>query len=270
MHRYNPTPSSRAAPVVRSEKTILGWGEPPPCPFQLARYGIAAPCTRKSEASPLAAPNPRAGALRARDVAARLGRMEWIVSLVAFAVVAFVLWGAGRLLAPPTDTRKPATKRSTSAPRPAPVQLVAHPITTRAPAEVSTPVTTAPPLAELDPADVADLRELPCTRYRIKGSAFVVSDLNRERFGGTEYQLRREPKNRHDANAIAVYGQGRRVGYISAAKAASIAPLLDVLPEMAFTVGGMGVVGNSIRLWVDVPSLPALRQYVKTRTLPTR
>ncbi|KFF58655.1 hypothetical protein JF66_17000 [Cryobacterium sp. MLB-32] len=190
--------------------------------------------------------------------------MEWLIIIALFAVVAFVLWGASRLVFPQVDTLKPSTKPSTPAPRATASQPVAHPVATRAPAKAPTPA-----LLDLDPAEVADLRGLPFSRYRIKGSAYVISDTNRERFGGTEYQLRREPKNRHDTHAIAIYGQGRMVGYISAAKAASIAPLLDVLPEVAFTVGGAGVVGNSIRLWVDVPSLPALRQYVKARTRAT-
>jgi hypothetical protein len=191
--------------------------------------------------------------------------MEWLIIVALFAVVAFVLWGASRLMFPPAEALKPATKPSTPAPRAAVVRPVAPPVAPLSRAKAPTAAKIPAPV-ELDPAQVADLRDLPSARYRIKGSAFVVTDANRERFGGTEYQLRREPKNRHDAHAIAIYGQGHKVGYISAAKAASIAPLLDELPEDAFTVGGAGVVGNSIRLWVDVPSLPALRRFVKART----
>ena len=77
---------------------------------------------------------------------------------------------------------------------------------------------------------VLDLRELPSIRMRIKGSSNWVTDKERGNFGGTEYLLVREPKNRHDESAIAVYGKGRKVGYVSAAKAAALAPLLDPLP----------------------------------------
>jgi hypothetical protein len=156
---------------------------------------------------------------------------------------------------------RPPAKTTAPAPRPAPPTSAAK----RSTRPVSRPVAVAPVPEEIDQTLVADLRDLPSTRYRIKGSAYVVSDANRERFGGTEYQLRREPRNRHDALAIAIYGQGHKVGYISAARAASIAPLLDELPEIAFTVSGAGVATTSIRLWVDVPSLPSLRKYVKSR-----
>ena len=192
--------------------------------------------------------------------------MEWLVAIVLFAFVAFVLWGAGRLLFPRSDALQRTTTPSTPLSRPAAVRPIPRPVAASSSSKTSTRA-SAPAPVELDPAHVADLRDLPSTRYRVKGSAFVVSDANRERFGGTEYQLRREPKNRHDGNAIAIYGQGHKVGYISAAKAASIAPLLDELPEVAFTVSGAGVLGNSIRLWVDVPSIPSLRQYVKARKL---
>ena len=123
-----------------------------------------------------------------------------------------------------------------------------------------------PPTLDMDAANVADLRGLPSARYRIKGSSFVVSDSNRERFGGSEYHLVREPKNRHDACAVAIYGQGHKVGYVSASKAAALAPLLDQLPEDVFLVGGNGVISNSIRLWVDLPTLSEFRKYVKART----
>lgn len=112
---------------------------------------------------------------------------------------------------------------------------------------------------------VLDLRELPSTRLRIKGSANWVTDLERGTFGGTEYLLVREPKNRFDKSAVAVHGKGRKVGYVSAAKAAALAPILDPLPFDAFQVSGTSVIENSIRLWVDIPKIVELRQFVKTR-----
>lgn len=83
------------------------------------------------------------------------------------------------------------------------------------------------------------------------------------------YRVSIEPRNRHDALTIAIYGRGHKVRYISAAKAASIAPLLDELPEIAFTVSGDGVPTTSIRLWVDLPSLPSLRNCIKSRARST-
>ncbi|TFC34998.1 HIRAN domain-containing protein [Cryobacterium sp. TMT2-14] len=110
---------------------------------------------------------------------------------------------------------------------------------------------------------VLDLRSVPSTRMRIVGSSFWVTDTGRAAHGGTEYLLKREPRSKVDPNAVAVYGKGRKVGYVSSVKAASIAPILDGLSFDAFRVGGTSVLGGSIRLWVDVPSVPALRAFVK-------
>jgi hypothetical protein len=83
-------------------------------------------------------------------------------------------------------------------------------------------------------------------------------------YGDTEYTLLREPENEWDVHAIAVYGKGRKVGHLSEAKAAALAPIFDTLDFDAFRVSGASVSSNSLRLWVDLPSLPALRAFVKT------
>ena len=106
-----------------------------------------------------------------------------------------------------------------------------------------------------------DLRSLASRRLRIVGVANYLRDRERSLFGGVEYRLVREPENVYDANAVAVYGQERKVGYLSAAKAASLAPLLDRLGEAAFAVSGCGVTEASARLWVDLPRVPELRKF---------
>jgi hypothetical protein len=106
-----------------------------------------------------------------------------------------------------------------------------------------------------------DLRELPSSRFRIVGTAHWVTDAERARHSGQEYQLVREPENEYDASAVAVYGRGRKVGYLSAAKAAGVAPELDRLGEAAFIVSGDSVSEQSIRMWVDIPRLPGLRAF---------
>jgi HIRAN domain len=111
-----------------------------------------------------------------------------------------------------------------------------------------------------------DLRSLSSVRARIKGSANWVTESGRSKFGGTEYLLVREPTNKADSSAVAIYGKGRKVGYVSAAKAAAFAPLLDSMPEDAFVVGGTSTVENSIRLWVDLPTMPALREFTASQT----
>ena len=116
-----------------------------------------------------------------------------------------------------------------------------------------------------DALRVLDLTALPFVRTRIKGSAYWVTDAQRRRFGGPEYLLMREPQNRADPNAVAVYGHGRKVGYVSTAKAAGLAPLLDRLAADAYRVGGAGA-EQGMRLWVDLPTLDGLRRFVKARS----
>ncbi|QKS12732.1 hypothetical protein HUN58_02345 [Curtobacterium sp. Csp1] len=106
-----------------------------------------------------------------------------------------------------------------------------------------------------------DMRALPSSRYRIVGSAYWVTDSERTRYGGTEYALVREPANEHDENAVAVYGRGRKVGHLSAAKAAALAAELDRLGPAAFIVSGDTVSERSIRLWVDIPRVAAVRAF---------
>ncbi|QWT25160.1 HIRAN domain-containing protein [Subtercola sp. PAMC28395] len=113
---------------------------------------------------------------------------------------------------------------------------------------------------------VGDLRNLECVRTRIKGSAYYVTDSERAVFGGTEYLLVREPDNQYDANAIGIYGKGRKVGHVSAAKAGSMAELLDLAGADAYKVAGTSVSETSMTLWIDLPKLPALRIYVKSRS----
>ncbi|TLM72424.1 HIRAN domain-containing protein [Pseudarthrobacter sp. NamB4] len=111
---------------------------------------------------------------------------------------------------------------------------------------------------------ILDLRELPSSRFRIVGSAFWVSDAGRYKHGGNEYLLVREPKNEWDANAVAVYGKGRKIGHLSEAKAAALSPIFDELGFGAYRVSGTAPAPNSIRMWVDLPAIPKLRSFAKT------
>jgi|SRR5665647_10325 len=118
---------------------------------------------------------------------------------------------------------------------------------------------------KVDGLRVLDLAPLDSVRTRIKGSAYWVTDGERKKYGGPEYLLIREPENEADASAVAVYGNGRKVGHISAASAARLAPLLDQLDADAFRVTGAGTTQNSMVLWVDVPKTDALRRFVRAQ-----
>jgi hypothetical protein len=114
----------------------------------------------------------------------------------------------------------------------------------------------------VDDLSIVDLRALEARRLRIVGSSHVCSDHDRKVYGGTQYLLVREPDNRADSNAVAVYGKGRQLGYASSSKAGALGPLLDRLGADAYLVNGASVTDASIKLWVDLPTLPALRAHV--------
>jgi len=111
---------------------------------------------------------------------------------------------------------------------------------------------------------IIDLRSLDYVRTRIKGTANYLNDGDRAVYGGTEYVLVREPKNPNDADAVAIYGNERKVGYVSAAKAASMSSVLDGISADAFRVSGTSVIDHSIVLWVDLPRISALRVFARS------
>lgn len=118
------------------------------------------------------------------------------------------------------------------------------------------------------PKSVVDLTELDSVRMRVKSQAFWVTAAERSKFSGGDFWLVREPTNEHDASAVAVYGRGRKLGYVSSARAAMIAPFLDALPGDAFKVAGAGIGEQGTRMWVDVPKVDALRKFTRTSGAP--
>jgi hypothetical protein len=123
----------------------------------------------------------------------------------------------------------------------------------------------APSETRVFPHGSVDLRELESFRTRIKGTGYVVPDAERLDVGGTTYALIREPSNRHDPNAIAVHDGVRAVGYVSSARAGSMAPVLDSMGAPAYLVAGAAPGEAGIRLWMDLPKLDALRRFAKGR-----
>ena len=110
-----------------------------------------------------------------------------------------------------------------------------------------------------------DLRSLGSTRMRIRGVGNYVGWDERRAVGGAEYVLVREPDNSHDPCAVLVLSDGRKVGYVSAARAKILAPLFDSLGSAGYVVGGTGPSDESVQLWVDIPKAAVLRAFVKSR-----
>lgn len=107
-----------------------------------------------------------------------------------------------------------------------------------------------------EPDNPVDLRTPEGVRVSIVGTSHWVEKEIADSFSGTEFYLRREPGNKHDANAIAVYGGNRKFGYISRAGAEKYAALFDSL-------GGTFVVTRDLSrdyLCFFMPRLPQLRK----------
>lgn len=122
------------------------------------------------------------------------------------------------------------------------------------------------PPTTLAVSDPTDLRSLDSTRMRIKGIGNYVGWNERRAVGGTEYVLVREPDNSHDPCAVLVLSNGRKVGYVSAARAKILAPLFDTIASAGYVVGGTGPSDESVQLWVDIPKADVLRAFVKSRS----
>lgn len=118
---------------------------------------------------------------------------------------------------------------------------------------------------DVDALRLLDLRHLDSIPLRLRGLSHYVTDRGRSQYGDTELVLKREPNNRHDTFAIAVYGKGRKVGYVSKGRANLLTPLLDRLDYDGFIVEG--AVEQSpdrmTQLQVMLPRVPELRALVK-------
>ncbi len=124
-------------------------------------------------------------------------------------------------------------------------------------------------ILDADDMRLLDLRHLEATPLKLRGIAHYVSDRGRAQHGGSELILKREPENPHDSFAIAVYGMtGRKLGHVSASRAAQLTPLLDRLGYDGYIVGGIveQVPGRIAQLHAMLPRVPLLRAWVKEQT----
>lgn len=106
--------------------------------------------------------------------------------------------------------------------------------------------------------DLPDLRVLPSRSVALERTHYLVNDRERHGRERRAYVLRGE----RDAVDVAVYSNGRGVGYLPALIADEIRPFLAQIGGAAI-VNGAGTRNGSIRLWVDLPTLSALREFVR-------
>lgn len=71
----------------------------------------------------------------------------------------------------------------------------------------------------------------------VVGGEYVAKDSQKvPTASGFTVELRREPTNTHDKNAVMVMHKGRKIGYFSAGRAAEYAPLIDIANKSGQTV----------------------------------
>lgn len=81
--------------------------------------------------------------------------------------------------------------------------------------------------------------------YPIVGLEFKLGKAFVEKLpSGSALELKREPENRYDKNAVAVYFDGKAIGYISKKDNPPVAMAMDSNPEHAARLGS----GNAARL----------------------
>jgi len=114
------------------------------------------------------------------------------------------------------------------------------------------------------PADkVLDVKAVDAIRQRVRGLSYWVTSDERSKYGADEMFLVPEPGNEFDSQAVAVFSRGRKIGYLTSARAAMVFPLLVELPGIALRVRGEGRSGSSSALWVYVPETEPLRRHIR-------
>lgn len=75
----------------------------------------------------------------------------------------------------------------------------------------------------------------------------IIREL-KEKYGdnvsGINVEIKREPDNKFDANAVMVLADGKQIGYLGREYAAIVAPMMDDCEEFTATVKGIGEYKN--------------------------
>jgi hypothetical protein len=89
-----------------------------------------------------------------------------------------------------------------------------------------------------NPGRVADLRGLGGVLWKVVGMSYWLQDGERDSLRVGWFVLHREPGNPHDKNAVAVYLDCRKIGYLTVAKAKTYSPILASISAEAYEVAG--------------------------------
>lgn len=100
---------------------------------------------------------------------------------------------------------------------------------------------------------------MPSIQTRVVGMKFADPDATQRIIKlapGTRLDLRREPGNAHDRNAVAVYLNQSRVGYVPASVAASVAKIIDGGEHVVAAVRSRDTFGGITLTWTRVAGDP--------------
>ena len=108
--------------------------------------------------------------------------------------------------------------------------------------------------------DLPDLRALTSRTVTVERTHFLVNDRERHTQDDRLYVLRHRAGTRGEQADVAVFSNGRGVGFLPRSIAAGVSPLLHAIGGAA-VVNGTGARRGSLRLRVDVPTVAAFAAY---------
>ncbi|MDN4479914.1 HIRAN domain-containing protein [Demequina muriae] len=107
---------------------------------------------------------------------------------------------------------------------------------------------------DIDPERVVDLRPLGGTPWKVVGAGHWLSDRERDLLRPGWFVLHREPENPYDSDAVAVYLDCRKIGYLTKAKAKAHSPILATFPADGFEVDAT-ISGRNVLVTLPQPSV---------------
>lgn len=112
-----------------------------------------------------------------------------------------------------------------------------------------------------------DLRALPFRRVAVARTPYLIDDAERRGQDDRLYVLRDERRPGSVRADVAVYSNGRGVGFLPETLGARVAGPLQAIGGAAI-VNGAGPTASSIRLRVDVPTHEAFERFAALHSAP--
>lgn len=193
--------------------------------------------------------------------------MEFVIAFAVAVIVVIVMVRAMRrprpaaeevlLSSPSAETGRTLPARAAD-PVPVAVDPLAAPDRGAAGRPDPTPRAAKPRRTHIEYGEAAHFPDLPTKSARCVGMGQYLSEAQRQRLNPGFVIAVTEPQNKHDPNAIVIADPaGRKLGYLSAGHATSYAPLIQAVGALRLDCRMDGM-----KLWMDLPILPALRERI--------